>query len=201
MNDDKSLFAEKYIITGLNKIETDGYWSLINDILGRIGALLKKSLGRDYVLEDKVFFEDKEDAKDIIRQAFILYAQENKQFGYFSWGPPQMLVSNDEVISALKSIGAKCDNITSKPFETREKSLNIKDYDEGIYMTISYEFRVKRSDKHVCNVEYFGNEYNFEKIENIYSEWFEVKNKETIYIRLEKYPTYIISPGALRSEQ
>ena len=42
MNDDKSLFAEKYIITGLHKIETDGYWSLINDILGRIGALLSE---------------------------------------------------------------------------------------------------------------------------------------------------------------
>lgn len=201
MTYDKSFFVEKYIINGLHDIQSDGYWSLYNDILMKIGMLLKKNLGKDFCLEDKVFFEDKEDAKDIIRQAFIIYAQENKQFSYFSWAPPQMLVSNDEIISALKSIGAKCDNITSKPFETREKSLDIKDSDKGMSMTISYQFRVKKTNKNICNVEYFGNEYEFEKIEDVYSEWFEVKNREAIYIGLKKYPIYIISPSSLKSEQ
>jgi hypothetical protein len=201
MTDDKSLFIEKYIITGLHKIETDGYWCLINDIFGRIGALLKKSLGQDYDLEEKVFFESKADAKDIIRQAFILYSEDNKKFGYFSWEPPPMLVSDIEIISALNSIGAKVGNVTSKPFETRQKSVDITEFDVSISMTISYEFRVKKVNKSVCNVEYFGNEYEFEKIENIYSEWFEAKNKQRVHLRVDKHPIYIIYPGALRSEQ
>lgn len=40
MTYDKSFFVEKYIINGLHDIQSDGYWSLYNDILMKIGMLL-----------------------------------------------------------------------------------------------------------------------------------------------------------------
>jgi hypothetical protein len=68
-------------------------------------------------------------------------------------------------------------------------------------LSISFEIRVKKVERNICNVEYFGNEYEFKKIETIYSEWFEVKNKEEVSIRIDEHPVYIIAPGALRSKE
>jgi hypothetical protein len=201
---DNTLFQKKYIINGLNNRISDGYWNVYDDMLEKVEKIFIKNLGPNYDLEDKVFFEKKEDAKDIVRQAFMIYSEENKKFGFGSWEPPTRLVSNDEIISALKSIGVENyapGFITSKPFETRQKSVSITEKDRHICLSISFEIRVKKVERNICNVEYFGNEYEFKKIETIYSEWFEVKNKEEVSIRIDEHPVYIIAPGALRSKE
>jgi hypothetical protein len=201
---DNTLFQKKYIINGLNNRISDGYWNVYDDMLEKVEKIFVKNLGPDYDIEDKVFFEKKEDAKDIVRQAFMIYSEENKKFGFGSWEPPTRLVSNDEIISALKSIGVENyapGFITSKPFETRQKSVSITERDCYICLSISFEIRVKKVERNICNVEYFGNEYEFKKIETIYSEWFEVKNKEEVSIRIDEHPVYIIAPGALRSKE
>jgi hypothetical protein len=201
---DNTLFQKKYIINGLNNRISDGYWNIYDDMLEKVEKIFIKNLGPDYDIEDKVFFEKKEDAKDIVRQAFMIYSEENKKFGFGSWEPATRLVSNDEIISALKSIGVENYDpgfITSKPFETRQKYVSITERDRYICLSISFEIRVKKVERNICNVEYFGNEYEFEKIETIYSEWFEVKNKEEVSIRIDEHPVYIIAPGALRSKE